>query len=452
MFKQGICKIYHGALVPLTFAIENIHQKVLKRLEEKKGKPLTEKELKKYYSTFLNICDIAVCHNGESTKKYALVNPKKTDEDIQNEWINILTFNANHKEVLNRTKEGAIISLCDLISYVGKDFKDGVIKHLIDVNDPEYEALFIKMGLSKEQLDEWALGKYDKKTEIVRWVTRVLRDNLIENSKLIDGARMSEPLASLMHELISLNYHKVVIPGQRQINPVLRKNIGPLIDLCAKQLVENPDLSGIDLSTQSGKYLYQIIDNLKNQSISVQNIYAKIVLKGIENTINSDIDVFLNGDTTQETTNRYTRISEDLSELQKIAPITQNVRNTYVSSLIKEIYLSPEESKKLLEKRVKTKYPNASPEELQSLIEKNSYMRMDTLTESIAKLRVAIYLGESTNDFLLDVLESQGLLTNEERKLRYLSDTTGQNLEGSSILATIQKQQKERQEEDTPSI
>ena len=65
-------------------------------------------------------------------------------------------------------------------------------------------------------------------------------------------------------------------------------------------------------------------------------------------------------------------------------------------------------------------------------------MRLETFDESMAKVRVAIYLGESTNDFLLDVMESHGLLTQEDRKLRYIS---GGSLEGSSIIATMKAQE-----------
>ena len=50
----------------VTLELENIQGKVLKRLEELKGRPLRKSELKKYNSVYLTISDIAVCHNGES--------------------------------------------------------------------------------------------------------------------------------------------------------------------------------------------------------------------------------------------------------------------------------------------------------------------------------------------------------------------------------------------------
>lgn len=69
------------------------------------------------------------------------------------------------RKTRNRSKEGAIVLFCDPISYVAKDFRDGVIKGSIDVNDSDYENLFLEMGISKEELDEWALNPNEKKTK-----------------------------------------------------------------------------------------------------------------------------------------------------------------------------------------------------------------------------------------------------------------------------------------------
>ena len=72
------------------------------------------------------------------------------------------------------------------------------------------------MGLTKDKLDEWR-AEGGKKDKIVAWVTRRLRDDLIQNSQGIHGMRMSKNVAETMYELRSLNYEKSVKPTTRKI-------------------------------------------------------------------------------------------------------------------------------------------------------------------------------------------------------------------------------------------
>ena len=52
-----------------------------------------------------------------------------------------------------------------------------------------------------------------------------------------------------------------------------------------------------------------------------------------------------------------------------------------------------------------------------------------------------MYIGEASNDYLLEVLQAEGLLTQEERKGRWIS---GGDVNKSSINATIASQDRER--------
>ena len=78
-------------------------------------------------------------------------------------------------------------------------------------------------------------GQYD---EIFPLKMQIEFQNKIKNSKLINGATMSESLLKSMYDLRNLNYTKVIIPGQRKINSILRSNIGPLIDYYSKVFIE----------------------------------------------------------------------------------------------------------------------------------------------------------------------------------------------------------------------
>ena len=95
------------------------------------------------------------------------------------------------------------------------------------------------MGISKEELDNWALDPNEKKNKIVKRVTRFFRDNLTANSKGIDGARMSPNVGNLMYQLRELNYEKSIKPTLRKLNDILPERTGELIDSYSNLLVEH---------------------------------------------------------------------------------------------------------------------------------------------------------------------------------------------------------------------
>ena len=202
-----------------------------------KNRELTKREKKMYNSAFLTISDIAVCHNGEGTQKEVKINRDKTDENVNDEYIRTFFEKGLDRKTKNRTKEGAIVLFCDPISYVAKDFRDGIFKKTVDVDDKDYEKIFIKMGLTKDKLDEWR-AEGGKKDKIVAWVTRRLRDDLIQNSQGIDGMRMSKNVAETMYELRSLNYEKSVKPTTRKINEILQQRVEMLIERYSKLYID----------------------------------------------------------------------------------------------------------------------------------------------------------------------------------------------------------------------
>ena len=274
------------------FELEDIHNKVLKRLEEIKGRPLNSYELKKYYSDYLTISDIAVCHNGESSLTEVKIDSNKTDKDIENEYVDTFVKNGLDRKTRNRSKEGTIVLFCDPISYVAKDFRDGVIKGVVNVNDPDYEKLFIQMGLTKSELDDWA-SQPGKKDKIVSRVTRFLRDNLSKNSKGIDGAKMDKSVANLMYDLRQLNYTKSVKPSLRKLNDLLPETTYSLIDTYS-QLLVNPNYSKESLSDTQILYRDKFLRTISSYPDRIKNIYSNIVQKGIEENVRKEIEEVIN--------------------------------------------------------------------------------------------------------------------------------------------------------------
>lgn len=271
----------------VTLELENIQGKVLKRLEELKGRPLKKSELKKYNSAYLTISDIAVCHNGESNTSEIQTNRGKTDDAVEHEYKNAFIEKGFDRKIRSRSKEGCIVFFCDPISYVAKDFRDGVIKGVVDVNDPDFEKLFIQMGISKETLDSWASNS-KKKDKILSKVARFLRDDLSKNSAEIDGAKMSSSASELMYKLRQLDYDKAVKPSLRKLNDLLPNAIHKLIDIYS-QLLLNPNSSNLSLSDDQNFYRKKFSDTISNYPESVNEIYEDIVEQGINRNVKNEI-------------------------------------------------------------------------------------------------------------------------------------------------------------------
>ena len=436
--KLGVCEVYHPIMSRLMAEEEKIHERTIERLEQKRGRKFTGEELKKYNEYKLIIMDIAAAHNGEGLDCAIKASKNKTAEDMEREFIEGFTVIGSAKRIVTKTPEGGIVRFEDPISYVFKDFKDGVISNMIDVNDKEYEEIFIAMGFSKDMLDKWAKGT-EKKDKIARYGTYILRDNLEQCSRGIDGARMSENMAKLMYKLRKLNYDKVVKPRTRKIIDVLGNRTSDLIDRYAKLLMEYERTN--EKPEEMNEFRTGVLRHIKKKQREGENpvykIYEQITQEGIENFVRIEINEVIEGKKST-ITNRRKRIETDVEKLKQEGEITEEIKEAYIQRILKEIYLTPEESYKMLKKRIKLQYPDASNKEFEELIEQNQDLRLETFEECFAKMRVAMYVGGSSNQYLCDMLREEGLLTRKEAASRYLY---GGDPANSSINNTMQEQE-----------
>lgn len=439
--KKGICEIHHSSLARLLLEIEGIHNKILNRLAEMKNRELTKREKKMYNSAFLTISDIAVCHNGEGTQKEVKINRDKTDENVNDEYIRTFFEKGLDRKTKNRTKEGAIVLFCDPISYVAKDFRDGIFKKTVDVDDKDYEKIFIKMGLTKDKLDEWR-AEGGKKDKIVAWVTRRLRDDLIQNSQGIDGMRMSKNVAETMYELRSLNYEKSVKPTTRKINEILQQRVEMFIERYSKLYIDYGNSN--ENLTLKPCFITMNQKFTDRKSSEIEEIYKDIVKRGIRANLEREYDDVLNGET-NNVTERRTRFEEKFKELRQLEKewkinFDEDTKNKCINEFLEEIMWSPNESKNQFFKKVKEMYPDASKEELVERGKELEKTRLLTYDECLARLKVAVYVGEATNDYLLEMLQQEGLITKEEIEQRY---ELGGDIAGAAINHTIQRQQED---------
>ena len=392
--------------------IEEIQEKTLERLEKEKGRPLTQKELKKYNHYKLIIADAAAAHNGEGLDEEIVAKLDKTDEEIEREFIDSFVVPGASRKIVAKTPEAAIVRFIDPISYVGKDFRDGVIAGVVDVHDPEYEAIFRAMGIGDDVLK----AKSDKKDKIVRAVTYALRDDLEKNSRGINGARMSSKMAQLMYKLRDLNYEKSVKPRAKKITSILSKRIPVLLDKYTDYLIEYKDYRDAPKDTYLRGYLKTVKEKEPEKA---RELTEEIVRRGIEESLRREVDAVLSGDKDGEKTIRRKRIESDLEIIGQRCDITDQVKEVYIQRALKEIYLSPKQSYEQLVKRFRAMYPNKSRKYAVKLAKQNPEMRFETFEECISRLRAALYIGMSSNSYVLEVLKEEGLLTKKEEELRY---------------------------------
>lgn len=436
--EHGICEIHHATLARLVMEEEQVHEKVLERLAQKKGRELTKREISRYNKCKLIISDIAAAHNGEGSDYQVIANMDKTEQQIEDEFIATFTTPGADKKIVSKTPEGAVVRFNDPIAYVFKDFRDGVIGKEIDVNDPAYEEIFIRMGIPKEKLDEWS-REPNKKDRIVREGTYLLRDNLTRNSKGINGAKMSKEMAELMYQLRQLNYERVVAPRTRQIIDNIGQNTATLITRYSDKLQEYESNEQSGDNMELNNYEKGMIKSLtKKQTQQTKKIYDKIARQGIKASVEREVDEVINGQN-KHITLRRRRIEEDIERLKQTGEFSEEVKKKYIERLLQEINLSPKQSKNLLIDRLRREYPDATDEEIKKLEEKKQYLRLETYTECLAKLRTAIYIGESSNTYFLRLLESEGLITEQELKGRYIS---GGSTKHASILQTKEETRK----------
>ena len=168
----------------------------------------------------------------------------------------------------------------------------------------------------------------------------------------------------------------------------------------------------------------------------------EIVKEGIEENVRQEIDEVINGKTSRVTIRRK-RFEEDIKKLEATVPITDSVKEAYVQRVLNEIYLTPEQSKDLYKRNISARHPNASQEELDSYENSETYLRLETYDECLAKFKTSVYVSRTTNDILLKSLLSEGLLTEEEYAKRYVYGGDP-NKASVSAVQKIQKNENER--------
>ena len=407
LLKYGMGGTYHPTNARLVLLEERIHENILREIEKNKGRPLTPKEKKKYDRCFMLILDGVAAHNGEGTESFLIANLGKTNEEIDQDFYNAHSDPSTRRSIKSGTVEGTITRFCDPISYVAKDFRDGVFDFREEIlNDPEYDEIFRRIGVSEETIR----AKHSKKDILVQEVTEIFRRNLVEGSMGRNGAQMS--MADLLFEFRNLNYNKSNMRRFRKIVDSLKIAVPELIERYTQYLL-NPE-SRVDAPNQ--QQVMSFIKTITQKSPeTLQREHERIVRVGIEGSLRREIEAVLTNDPNALKTTRRKRIETDLARLRgSKESLNQVAVEIYLKRLLREINMSPEKRDAHFRKYIRAMYPDLSEEEIDQKVVENADLKLDTFTEELARFKTAMYIGNCGDNFLLNMIVNEGLMTQEE--------------------------------------
>ena len=193
--------------------------------------------------------DGILCHNGEKIlQKYEY--QSKTKEQFLEEYNSCYRADVSSRNLKPMTLEGAIIQICDVVSYLGRDIEDAVLLNIINIDS-------IPKSITK------IIG--NKNSTIIDFIV----NDIIANSYGKNHIELSDNCYNLMNELMKFNYQNIydkAYTNQEKEN--MREMFDKLFRLYLNQLQNNE----IDAAIYTG-YLNEMSieykQNTKNERIVI---------------------------------------------------------------------------------------------------------------------------------------------------------------------------------------
>lgn len=195
----------------------------------------------------VQVLDAIMCHNGEVLEK--IYYPKrKTKEEFLIEYNNCYKDKETLKRLQSMTLEGCLVRICDIISYIGRDFEDAVRIGLIKKED-------IPSNVSK------VLGNTNSQI-----INTIILD-IINNSLDKPYIAMSDKVNEAIKEIMDFNYKNIYYKANtnEQIKKY-KEMFNNLFEIYLSQLKmnqKNEDIFVVFLNEMSSEYITNNTDERK---------------------------------------------------------------------------------------------------------------------------------------------------------------------------------------------
>lgn len=203
----GIGYYCHNALGPRELIYTNkIYDEIIDTIKQSHPE-VGEKKLQRIKNSLWLIMEAINSHNGERSESEYRANFNKTESDFQRENLYCHTKKGYDKTVIPATTEGALMRLCDKISYIPYDMVDGLREGFIHELNEEYRVVLRQLGITDEEIEECELTKHYEK--IARKLQTFFINDVIENSTSA-VIKMSDKTSKLLHQLRNINNRQIV--------------------------------------------------------------------------------------------------------------------------------------------------------------------------------------------------------------------------------------------------
>lgn len=250
--KRGLGCLVHNAEGPRTLLFrKEIYEKIIEKIKEK------EPDIKPWKLNIIRdnlwvIFDGMLTHNGELSNTEFTPNTQKTEEDFIEDLIRCYTEKGADRKIVPATIEGCLLRISDIISYVARDFVDGLREGLIDSIDDEYMEIFESFGISREEVeDAHESGEWDSFIERIE--NSVIEDVIANSNK--SHIRISDEMAKKVYGLRAKNNRDIV----SKVTKETEQGVFPVI---IETFMEN----GIDILINEG-IIADLNDNNGSTSI-----------------------------------------------------------------------------------------------------------------------------------------------------------------------------------------
>lgn len=288
----GIGNFCHNTLGARELVYTNrVYDEIIEKIKVYNPK-VTSKELKKIRGSLWLIMDAINGHNGETPDKEFVPKTAKTEEDFISEMLKCYTIKGYDRKLMPATPEACLMRLADKISYTPLDMIDGLREGMVrdeegkvvDYLDHDYEAVLLKIGITKEEFDT-ANAKKDY-TKIAERIREIFINDVIKNSTK-RKIKMSKEMTVLMGELLNLNNVKAVdnvilIEDQETYPPAVRElmvrykdiimenGLLPRLPNANADMQINQDLKQYRGTTDEGFINYICSTNPENYALTVR--------------------------------------------------------------------------------------------------------------------------------------------------------------------------------------